>query len=162
MTVRNTTTDAEALTLTFVAEFDAPIEQVWTVWADPRKLERWWGPPTWPATFVRHDFVVSGASRYYMTGPDGTKAHGWWEITTIEAPCRLEYDDGFAGDDGEPLPGDKPVHAVVTLDADGTGTRMTVVNHFPDVDTFERLIKMGMPEGMRLALEQIDQVLSNT
>ncbi|WP_262384782.1 SRPBCC family protein, partial [Actinoplanes teichomyceticus] len=80
MTVTDTVKDTDALTLTFVAEFDAPVEQVWRVWADPRKLERWWGPPTWPATFVRHDFVAGGAVRYYMTGPDGTKAHGWWTI----------------------------------------------------------------------------------
>ncbi|GAA2883195.1 activator of HSP90 ATPase [Actinoplanes cyaneus] len=161
MTVTGTTRNTEELTLTFVTEFDATIEQVWGVWADPRKLERWWGPPTWPATFVRHEFVPTGSARYYMTGPDGTKAHGWWTITTIEAPYRLEYDDGFADDNGEPLAGDVPVHAVVTLDEVGGKTRMTVVNHFPDADTFDRLIKMGMQEGMGLALGQIDRVLSN-
>jgi hypothetical protein len=32
--------------LVLVAEFDAPIERVWQLWADPRQLERWWGPPT--------------------------------------------------------------------------------------------------------------------
>jgi uncharacterized protein YndB with AHSA1/START domain len=162
MTVTDTTTDAEELTLTFVTEFDAPVERVWAVWADPRKLERWWGPPTWPATFVRHEFVPAGAARYYMTGPDGTRSHGWWTITTVEAPYRLEFDDGFAGADGEPIDADRPIHAVVTLDEAGGKTRMTVVNHFPDADTLERQLKMGMAEGMRLALGQIDQLLSNS
>ncbi|MFI1988751.1 SRPBCC domain-containing protein [Actinoplanes sp. NPDC020271] len=161
MPVTETTKNTEELTLTFVTDFDAPIEQVWAVWADPRKLERWWGPPTWPATFTRHEFVPTGSARYHMTGPDGTKAHGWWTITTIEAPYRLEFDDGFAGDNGEPIEGDLPVHGVVTLDEVGGRTRMTVVSHFPDVDTFDRLSKMGMEEGMRLALGQIDRVLSN-
>jgi hypothetical protein len=31
------------LSLTLVADFDAPIERVWQLWADPRQLERWWG-----------------------------------------------------------------------------------------------------------------------
>jgi uncharacterized protein YndB with AHSA1/START domain len=160
MTVTETVKDIEALTLTFVADFDAPAERVWQVWEDPRKLERWWGPPTWPATFDRHDFVVGGAARYHMTGPDGTEAPGWWTITTIDKPRRLEFDDGFADKNGEPLDADKPLHVVVTLDAAGAGTRMTVVSHFPDAEALERMTKMGMEEGMRLAIGQIDGVLA--
>lgn len=76
MTVVSVTKDVDALTLTFVAEFAASVERVWQVWEDPRKLERWWGPPTWPATFERHDFVVGGRSRYHMTGPEGEKSRG--------------------------------------------------------------------------------------
>ena len=71
MSVISTTTDTKALTLTFVAEFDAPVERVWQMWEDPRQLERWWGPPEWPATFERHDFTIGGRSNYFMTGPDG-------------------------------------------------------------------------------------------
>ena len=52
MTVTTIDKDTEALTLTLVADFAAPIDAVWELWADPRKLERWWGPPTYPATFV--------------------------------------------------------------------------------------------------------------
>ena len=50
MTVTNVTKDTEALTLTLDAEFAAPPERVWQLWADPRQLERWWGPPAYPAT----------------------------------------------------------------------------------------------------------------
>lgn len=69
MTVSSTTKDPATLTLTLIADFDASLDRVWEVWEDPRKLERWWGPPTYPATFTRHDFVVGGESRYFMTGP---------------------------------------------------------------------------------------------
>ncbi|WP_066462820.1 SRPBCC family protein [Sanguibacter suarezii] len=80
MTVISTTKDADALTMTVVADLDASIDRVWQLWEDPRQLEQWWGPPTWPATFDRHDFVVGGQSRYHMTGPDGERAPGWWRI----------------------------------------------------------------------------------
>ena len=53
MTVTNVHKDPEALTMTITAEFDAPVERVWQLWADPRQLERWWGPPTYPATVRR-------------------------------------------------------------------------------------------------------------
>jgi uncharacterized protein YndB with AHSA1/START domain len=54
--------DPEALTMRVVAQFAAPVARVWAAYADPRQLERFWGPPERPATFVRHDFVVGGRS----------------------------------------------------------------------------------------------------
>ena len=54
-----------ALTMTITAEFDAPIERVWQLWADPRQLERWWGPPTYPATVVDHD-LSPGRQRHLL------------------------------------------------------------------------------------------------
>jgi uncharacterized protein YndB with AHSA1/START domain len=159
MTVIDTTRDPEALTLTLVAEFDAKVERVWKVWADPRLLERWWGPPTWPATFDTHEFSVGGQSRYFMTGPDGGKSHGWWEVTGIDEPRRLEFVEGFASPAGEPLDRDEATRIEVTLEPTGTGTRMTTVNRFANADQMERLLKMGMEEGMAGAMGQIDALL---
>lgn len=160
MTVVSSHTDPEALTLTFVAEFDASVERVWQVWEDPRLLERWWGPPTWPATFDRHEFVPGGRSNYYMTGPDGEKARGWWVITSIEPPRRLEFDDGFADENGEPVGDMGATHGVVTLEASEVGTRMTAVTTFESVEQLEKMLAMGMEEGMREALGQIDALLA--
>ena len=66
--------------MTVVAQFAAPVARVWAAYADPRQLERFWGPPTWPAKFVRHDFVVGGRSEYHMTGPDGQQSRGFFEF----------------------------------------------------------------------------------
>ena len=158
MPVLSSEIDRDALTLTFVAEFDGSVERVWQLWEDPRQLERWWGPPTWPATFVRHDFTEGGESRYYMTGPEGEKAPGWWKTTRIDAPHRLEFDDGFSNDDGEPAPGD-PIKGVMTLHEIDAGTRLTIVSTFASAEQLEEVMKMGMEEGMREAMGQIDGLL---
>jgi hypothetical protein len=50
MTVMAVQKDPQNLTMTLTAEFDAPPMRVWQLWSDPRQLERWWGPPTYPAT----------------------------------------------------------------------------------------------------------------
>ncbi|GGM75182.1 activator of HSP90 ATPase [Thermopolyspora flexuosa] len=152
--------DVEALRLTVVAEFSAPVERVWRVWEDPRLLERWWGPPGWPATFERHEFVVGGRSAYYMTGPDGQRSHGWWRITAIEPPHRLEFDDGFADEEGRPLFSGRAIHGVVTLEPHEGGTRMTMVSTFGDAEFMERVIAMGMEDGLTLAMGQIDDLLA--
>lgn len=162
MTVTSAHKDADALTMTFVAEFDATVERVWQVWEDPRQLERWWGPPTWPATFEQHEFAVGGRSAYHMTGPDGEKVRGWWQVTAIDAPHRLEFDDGFADDDGDPVTTMEPVHGVVTFEAAGNRTRMVTVTTFVNAEQLEKMVAMGMEEGMRLAMGQIDELLAGT
>jgi uncharacterized protein YndB with AHSA1/START domain len=160
MTVITTTKDSENLTLTLVAAFDTTPDRVWEVWEDPRKLERWWGPPTFPATFTRHDFVVGGESRYFMTGPAGETSRGWWRIEAIDKPRRLDFANGLAGDDGEPAPGVEPMSGYVTFEATDSGTRMTAVTHFIDAVQMQTMLDMGMQDGMTQAIGQIDALLS--
>ncbi len=160
MTVISSDKDVDTLTLSIVAEFDANPEHVWEVWEDPRKLERWWGPPTFPATFTRHDFVVGGESRYFMTGPAGENPKGWWRINSIDRPRRLEFANGLAGDDGEPVPGVEPLSGLMTLEVVESRTRMTCVTHFADVAQMETMLDMGMQDGMTQAIGQIDSLLS--
>lgn len=161
MPVRSVTSDAKTLTLTVVAEFSAPVERVWAAWADPRQLERFWGPPIWPATFTVHDFVVGGRSAYYMTGPDGTKAHGWWRFVRIDAPRSFEIEDGFADETGAPNPTMPESRMHVSLDTLTGGTRMTAVSTFASLEAMERLLAMGMEEGITSALGQMDAVLAS-
>jgi uncharacterized protein YndB with AHSA1/START domain len=162
MTVISSQKNAEALSFTVVAEFDAGAERVWQVWEDPRKLERWWGPPTWPATFDSHDFVSGGKASYYMTGPEGEKSRGWWRFTAIEAPHRLEFDDGFADENGDPVPAMGTSHAVMELEAVDNRTRMTMVSTFDSAESLEKVLAMGMEEGMKQALDQIDANLAES
>lgn len=161
MTVTSVHKDPEALTLTFTAELDATVERAWELWSDPRQLERWWGPPEYPATFVDHDLAPGGRASYFMTGPDGGKYHGWWEVTAVEPPHRLELRDGFADDSGAPND-DMPTStmAVTLSERDGGGTLMTIQSRFPSLEAMERLVEMGMEEGMAAALGQMDQILA--
>jgi uncharacterized protein YndB with AHSA1/START domain len=159
MTVKSVRKDPENLTMTVTAEFDAPIERVWQVWADPRQLERWWGPPSWPATFIDHDLSPGGHVSYYMTGPDGDKSQGWWTVTAVEAPHRLELLDGFADDSGNPNLDMPTMTMRMSLTEGHGGTVMTIETTFPSLEAMEQLVEMGMEEGFTLAVGQIDDLL---
>jgi uncharacterized protein YndB with AHSA1/START domain len=159
MTVTNVLKDPEALTMTITAEFDAPVERVWQLWADPRQLERWWGPPTYPATVVDHDLRPGGRINYFMTTPEGDTPRGWWRILSVDEPRRLEFEDGFADDSGEPSPDAPTVTIRVALDDTPGGTRMTIESAFPSAEAMEKMIAMGMDEGMTAAVGQIDELL---
>jgi len=160
MTVISSTKNAEALSFTLVAEFDASVERVWQIWEDPRQLERWWGPPTWPATFEKHEFTPGGEASYYMTGPEGERAGGWWRITDIQPPNRLEFDDGFADENGDPVESMGTTHASVMLEDIGGRTRMTVNSVFESEEQMGKMLEMGMEEGMQEAAGQIDGILA--
>ncbi len=160
MTATTVVKDAETRTMTATATFAAPVERVWQVWADPRQLERWWGPPTYPASVVTHELTAGGMVRYYMTGPDGERHHGYWRILGVDAPRRLEFEDGFADEDGRPTAELPQTSVVVRLDEDDAGgTRMEICSTFASVADMDQLISMGMEEGMRAALGQIDDLL---
>ena len=161
MTVTAVRKDAEALTMTLDAELEASADRVWQLWADPRQLERWWGPPTYPATVTAHDLRPGGRVEYHMTGPEGDQSHGYWEIIEADAPHRLVFRDGFANADGTPN-ADLPVNeARVTIEDAGAGrTRMSIVSVFPDAAAMERMLAMGMEEGLTEAVGQIDAVLA--
>ena len=160
MTVTAVRKDPAALTMTLTAEFDATPDRVWDLWADPRKLERWWGPPTWPATFTEHALAPGSHVAYHMTGPTGDEAHGYWDVVEADPPRRLVYLDGFANADGTPNDEFPRNEGVVTIEPIDAGrTRMEIESRFPSTEAMEQVLAMGMETGLTQAVGQIDEIL---
>jgi uncharacterized protein YndB with AHSA1/START domain len=159
MSVISVDTDYDNLTLTLTADFAAPIDQVWELWSDPRKLERWWGPPSYPATLEKHDLIPGGEVTYFMIGPEGDIHHGIWRVTAVDPPASLEFTDAFADSGGAPV-ADMPVSRITVLlaERDG-GTRMEMRAAFESRDDMDRLVKTGMAEGLEQAVGQMDALL---
>lgn len=148
-------------TMTVVAEYDAPVERVWQLYADPRQLERFWGPPTYPATIVQHDLTPGGRVTYFMTGPEGDRSNGYWNVLEVEAPRRFVVEDGFADDEGTPNTDMPTMRMECRLDErSGGGTTMTFISTFASAEAMQQVLEMGMEEGMREAMGQIDGVLA--
>jgi uncharacterized protein YndB with AHSA1/START domain len=160
MTVTDVRKDPQARTMTLDAEFDSPPERIWELWADPRQLERWWGPPSYPATFTAHDLRAGGRMEYHMTTPEGDQPRGFWEVLEAQAPTRIVVRDGFANADGTPNT-DMPLGTMrVSITAIGSGrTRMSIESEFPTDEAMEQLLAMGQEEGMKQAVGQIDAIL---
>ncbi len=161
MPITEVVSNALDLTLTVVADYPVPLERLWDAYVDPRQLERFWGPEQWPATFTRHDMAVGGQSHYSMLGPDGTRVYGWFRFLAIEPLRRIEVEDGFGTADGVPDASMPTMHMAFTFEATAEGSRFRSVTTFPSVDAMEQLVQMGMMEGMKSALGQIDGVLAD-
>ena len=160
MTIWHVDKNAEAKTMVITAEFRASITNVWQLWADPRLLEQWWGPPSYPATFERLELEPGGEAAYFMTGPEGDRHRGWWRVTSVDAPKSIEFVDGFADSDGNPVE-DMPVVRMHMQIAEHEGrTRMELRSFFASREDLERLDGMAMAEGLRAALGQMDALLA--
>ena len=134
--------------------------RVWAAYADPRPARALWGPPEWPAKFERHDFTVGGRSEYVMTGPNGQTSRGFWEFLSIDQPRGFEVKDGFLGQDGKQAPDMPTMRMRFSFEPHDGGTRMVTVTTFPSLEALEQLLGMGMEEGMKAAMAQIDGVLA--
>lgn len=161
MPITSVTSDPGALTLTVVADYPVPVARLWEAYADPRQIEKFWGPEQWPATFTRHDMRVGGRSEYEMRGPNGARSRGWWRFLQVEPNRLIEVQDGFAGEDGQPNMQMPSMHMTFTFESTATGSRCTTVTTFPSVEAMEQLVQMGMMEGMQSAMSQIDAVLQD-
>ena len=160
MTVTAVRKDPEAFSMTLDAEFDASPDRVWELWADPRQLERWWGPPSYPATFTKHDLEPGSRVEYHMTGPEGDQPRGFWDIVEVDPPRALVFRDGFANADGSPNT-DLPSNEVrVTIADVGGRTRMSIRSIFPSQEAMEQVLAMGMEQGLTEAVGQIDAILA--
>ncbi len=160
MTVTRVDKDFDTLTLTLIAEFDSPVERVWQLWADPRKLERWWGPPNCPATVEEHEFTPGGSVRYSMALPDGGTTRGWWRVTAIDPPTSLAFTDGWSDADGTPNPALPTNDVQVRLTEREGGTRMEMRSVFSSYDHMEQVLRMGAAEGLQQAIGQMDAILA--
>jgi uncharacterized protein YndB with AHSA1/START domain len=160
MSIVSVEKDIDSLSLTLVADFDAPIDRVWQLWADPRQLERWWGPPTHPATVRKHDLAAGGEVTYFMTGPGGEKSGGWWRVSSVNPPWSLEFTDGFANQDGTPNTGTPTTDVEMRLTEHDGGTRMELRFIFDSIEHMERLERRGAFEVFPQSVGQMDALLA--
>jgi len=160
MPVTDISHDLDTFTLTFTARFAAPVERVWEVYADPRQLEKVWGPPEYPATVVDHSLTPGGRVTYFMTGPEGEKFYGYWEVLEVEEPRYFRYRDGFADEDFTPSTELPVSDSTTTLTAVDGGTEAAFVTTYADREGLQTVLDMGVEEGSRTAIDQIDALVA--
>lgn len=161
MPVTNVSKDLDARTLVISAEFAATPQRVWDLYADPRQIEKVFGPPTYPATFVDHELRTGARSTYYMTSPEGEKFAGVWHITDVDEPRSFSFRDAFADEnfvENDSMPVSESTYA---FEAGGAGTKATFTSTYATVEALQQVLDMGVEEGATAAINQIDDFLAN-
>jgi len=160
MPVTDVQHDLDTITLTITADFAGPVERIWQVYADPRQLEKVWGPPTCPATVVDHDLSPGGRVTYFMTDPEGSRHAGFWTVTSVDEPRTFAFIDGFADQDFNPVPGMPLSTNVFTFSDHDGGTRAIYVSTYESAEDLQKVLDMGIVEGASSAINQLDRLIA--
>jgi len=151
--------------LVIVREFDAPRDLVWSVWTEPRHIEKWWGPRGFDTRVVELNLTVGGVMRYVMIGPDGTEYPVSGVIKEMDPPNVIvstdEFDEGFeelAAEKGIDLP--TGIIATARFDDLGTRTRLTLSLSHPTPEDRKKHEDMGVVAGWNSSFDCMDDYLA--
>jgi uncharacterized protein YndB with AHSA1/START domain len=149
------------LDLVFDRVIDIPRELVWTAWTTPEHLKHWFTPAPWQTVDCEIDLRPGGIFRTTMLSPEGQEFPNlgcYLEIITNE---KLVWTNTLQ-------PGFRPVKldpnqdsnaftftAILTLVADGNGTKYTATVIHSDEVSCQRHKDMGFHSGWGKALDQL-------
>ncbi len=96
-----------------------------------------------------------------MTGPEGDKHAGYWQIKSVDEPTGFTFDDGFADEDFTPNPELPVSENVFTFAEHDGGTRATYVSTYASAEELQTVLDMGVVEGASSAINQIDELIGS-
>ncbi len=120
--------------------FDAPIEQVWSMWVEAAKFQKWYGPNGMSIPVAEMDVTVGGTRKICMemVTPDRTMKMWFTGVyKEVSAPNRLVYTESMCDENGVIIPpeqmGMPPGHpdvteVIVELREEAGQTHMTMVH----------------------------------
>ena len=145
---------------------DAPRERVWQAWSDPDQVMKWWGPQGFTSPMCRMDFREGGTTLVSMRSDQGWELVNSWAYRAIEPMERIEFVQGFADGDGNPLtPADvglppaipEEVRHVLTFSAVDDATTELTVHEFGYPN--EQIIEVSRA-GMEQVLDKLAAMLA--
>ena len=151
--------DKEKNTLTIRREFLADRQLVWNCYTKSELLDRWFAPAPLNTKTKSMDFREGGHWHYAMVEPNGTEYWGYTEYLTIKPIDYYTALDAFSNAEGE-LNRDLPraKWLVTFTDKDENALVETIVT-YESLSDLEKVIQMGMEQGMKATLEKLDELL---
>jgi uncharacterized protein YndB with AHSA1/START domain len=141
------------LDLVLERTLDVPRELVWTAWTTPEHVRQWFVPRPWTVTDCEIDLRPGGVFRTVMRSPEGQEFPNIGCYLEIVPHERLVFTDAL-------LPGYRPSEnpfftAILTLDAQGSGTRYTAIALHRDEAGRKKHEEMGFYEGWGTVVDQL-------
>jgi uncharacterized protein YndB with AHSA1/START domain len=133
---------------------EVPPELVWEAWTKPEHISQWFTPKPWVVAGCEIDLRPGGVFRTLMQSPDGAESNDlrgcYLEIVPNQ---RLVWTDAL-------LPGFRPsenpfMTAIITMEAEGDGTRYFSMARHRDESVRKQREEMGFYEGWGTVSEQL-------
>jgi len=152
--------DKEKNTITIKREFAAHRRLVWDCYTKSELLDQWFAPKPFTMKTKFMDFREGGHWHYAMIDPDGREYWGRMDYQTIQPIERYTSLDGFCDESGALNPELPRSNWDVTFRDSPERTFVQTIVSYKSFEELEKIIQMGMKEGLTSALERLDELLS--
>lgn len=146
-------------TLTVKREFAAGRQLVWDCHTKKELLDRWFAPEPLTTKTKHMDFRAGGYWHYAMIDPGGTEYWSRIDYLTIDPIDSYKALDGFSDETGAINPALPRSNWDVTFTDSGANTLVQTVVTYGSAEDLDKVIAMGMKEGLTSTLERLDKLL---
>jgi uncharacterized protein YndB with AHSA1/START domain len=154
-TIVERTSDRE---LIVTRTINAPARIVFEAWTTPELLKRWWAPKSFGVTLFEceQDLRLGGAYPFVFGRDPKSPEVFTGRYLEVDPPARLVLTQRY----------ERMAHvgeAVVTADfAEIEGrTHLTLLQLFPSKEALKGALASGMERGMRITLDQLDELVAS-
>lgn len=151
--------DREKNTITIKREFMADRELVWECYTKSELLDQWFAPKPMTTKTKSMDFREGGHWHYAMIDLEGNEYWGWTDYVTIKPVDFYTALDAFCNEAGEINQELPRADWKVTFTELGEHALVHTLVTYPSLNDLEKVINMGMQQGMALTLEKLDDLL---
>jgi uncharacterized protein YndB with AHSA1/START domain len=134
--------------------FDAPRDQVFSVYTDPELIPEWWGPRDATTVVDQMDVRNGGSWRFVMRSSDGSESGFRGTYREVTPPERIVQTFEWEG-----MPGHVSVETATFEDL-GDSTKVTTVSLFHTPEERDGMLASGMEAGLNETYARLDELLA--
>lgn len=134
---------------------DVPRHLVWEAWTKPEHLKAWYVPKPWTISDCELDPRPGGVFRTVAKSPQGMEFPTLGCFLHVVPKERLVFTSALLPGWRPAVPGGMlpPFTAIITLEAEGTGTRYVATVLHASAEDRKKPAAMGMHQGWTAALD---------
>ncbi|MDP5218717.1 SRPBCC domain-containing protein [Ruegeria sp. 2205SS24-7] len=122
------------------------VRQAFSAWANPGKIEKWFGPEGFRAEVLEMDFKIGGRWRFKMISQSGDVSHHHGRYLAIEPGNLLSF-TWESEEDGDLTEG-RETRVSVRFRAEAGGSRVTLVHKRLPTLKAKQVLQSGWSSGM--------------
>ncbi|UOQ43752.1 SRPBCC domain-containing protein [Halobacillus salinarum] len=140
--------------------FDAPRDLVFKAFTDPEHVSQWWAPAGFTMPVCTIDLQPGGIWHYCFESPEGERHWSRSVYKEIIEPEKIVYTSTLSDEKANPVESPLPEHlATVTFVENNGKTKLTVNIQLPSVLDLKATMDMGMMEGLKQTINNLEEHL---
>lgn len=151
--------DRDKNSITVKREFKAGRQLVWDCYTKSELLDQWFAPKPFTTKTKSMEFREDGHWHYAMIDPEGQEYWGYMKYKNIKPIDAYDTIDAFSDSEGN-INSELPTAVWKVRFSDlQKNTMVDTLVKYNSLSDLEKVINMGMEEGLSTTLERLDELL---